>query len=108
MLDVAIAPLLWRLDYYGIRTEQNAAPLLQNANASSLPSGLHRGADASEKVVRKMQTMRRRTVNALIYLHRASVLCPGAVRDELPTTYAASRRPCRRVGAGAAEIPSGR
>ena len=29
MLDVAIAPLLWRLDYYGIDLSKNAAPLLK-------------------------------------------------------------------------------
>src|SRR5574337_989882 len=31
MLDVAIAPLLWRLDYYGIDLSKNAAPLLKYA-----------------------------------------------------------------------------
>eukprot|EP01032_Pedospumella_encystans_P007866 gene7866-9378_t len=35
MLDVAIAPLLWRLDYYGIELSKNAAPLL---NDTELPS----------------------------------------------------------------------
>src|SRR5512141_2457551 len=29
MLDVAIAPLLWRLDYYGIAMPRQAAPLLK-------------------------------------------------------------------------------
>ncbi|CAG0911196.1 unnamed protein product, partial [Cyprideis torosa] len=29
MLDVAIAPLLWRLDFYGIELSKNAAPLLK-------------------------------------------------------------------------------
>ena len=29
MLDVAIAPLLWRLDYYGIDLSKTAAPLLK-------------------------------------------------------------------------------
>ena len=29
MLDVAIAPLLWRLEYYGIRLPKQAAPLLK-------------------------------------------------------------------------------
>jgi RNA polymerase-associated protein len=29
MLDVAIAPLLWRLDHYGIRLPKQAAPLLK-------------------------------------------------------------------------------
>lgn len=31
MLDVAIAPLLWRLDYYGIVMPKQAAPLLKYA-----------------------------------------------------------------------------
>ncbi len=31
MVDVAIAPLLWRLDYYGIQLGKNAAPLLKYA-----------------------------------------------------------------------------
>ena len=31
MLDVAIAPLLWRLDYYGIELSKNASPLLKYA-----------------------------------------------------------------------------
>ena len=31
MLDVAIAPLLWRLDYYGIDMSKNAVPLLKYA-----------------------------------------------------------------------------
>lgn len=29
MLDVAIAPLLWRLDHYGVRLPKQAAPLLK-------------------------------------------------------------------------------
>jgi RNA polymerase-associated protein len=33
MLDVAIAPLLWRLDYYGIDLSKNAVrPLFSYAN----------------------------------------------------------------------------
>ena len=31
MLDVAIAPLLWRLDYYGIELSKTAAPLMKYA-----------------------------------------------------------------------------
>ncbi|MDU0810505.1 MAG: glutathione S-transferase N-terminal domain-containing protein [Burkholderia sp.] len=31
MLDVAIAPLLWRLDYYGIELPKNASPLIKYA-----------------------------------------------------------------------------
>ena len=32
MLDVAIAPLLWRLDHYSIKLPSSCAPLLQYAN----------------------------------------------------------------------------
>lgn len=35
MLDVAVAPLLWRLDHYGIELPKNAAPLQSTPNASS-------------------------------------------------------------------------
>jgi RNA polymerase-associated protein len=31
MLDVAITPLLWRLDYYGIQMPKQAAPLMKYA-----------------------------------------------------------------------------
>jgi len=31
MLDVAIAPLLWRLDHYGIKLGKPAAPLMKYA-----------------------------------------------------------------------------
>jgi RNA polymerase-associated protein len=31
MLDVAIAPLLWRLDHYGIQLPKQAAPLMKYA-----------------------------------------------------------------------------
>jgi stringent starvation protein A len=31
MLDVAITPLLWRLDYYGIQLPKPAAPLMKYA-----------------------------------------------------------------------------
>ena len=43
MLDVAIAPLLWRLDYYGIELSKNAAPLLKYAERifSRLPTSKH-------------------------------------------------------------------
>ena len=51
MLDVAIAPLLWRLDHYGIELSKNAAPLLKYAERI-FASGVHRGADPSEKVMR--------------------------------------------------------
>ena len=31
MLDVAITPLLWRLDYYGVTMPKQAAPLMKYA-----------------------------------------------------------------------------
>jgi glutathione S-transferase len=49
MLDVAIAPLLWRLDYYGIDMSKNAAAAAEVRRAHLLAPGLHRGADARPK-----------------------------------------------------------
>ena len=46
MLDVAIAPLLWRLDHYGIELPKTAAPLHEVRRADLLAPGLHRRADA--------------------------------------------------------------
>ena len=31
MLDVAVAPLLWRLDHYGIELSKTAAPIMKYA-----------------------------------------------------------------------------
>ncbi|KAH0438800.1 hypothetical protein KCU90_g3439, partial [Aureobasidium melanogenum] len=39
MLDVAIAPLLWRLDHYGIELSKNAAPLMNFEATSQLQMG---------------------------------------------------------------------
>ena len=53
MLDVAIAPLLWRLDYYGIELSKNAAPLLKYAERIfSRPADIE-ALTPSEKVMRK-------------------------------------------------------
>ena len=53
MLDVAIAPLLWRLDYYGIDLSKNAAPLLKYAERIfSRPADIE-ALTPSEKVMRK-------------------------------------------------------
>jgi glutathione S-transferase len=49
MLDVAIAPLLWRLDYYGIDLSQERRAAAQVRRAHLLAPGLHRGADAVRK-----------------------------------------------------------
>lgn len=53
MLDVAIAPLLWRLEYYGIRLPKQAAPLLKfSERLFSRPLFID-ALSASEKVMRK-------------------------------------------------------
>ena len=45
MLDVAITPLLWRLDYYGIQMPKQAAPLMKYAERLFARPGVLRGAD---------------------------------------------------------------
>ncbi len=53
MLDVAIAPLLWRLEHYGIRLPKQAAPLLKfSERLFSRPLFID-ALSASEKVMRK-------------------------------------------------------
>ena len=53
MLDVAIAPLLWRLDYYGIELSKNAAPLLKYAERIFSRPAYIEALTPSEKVMRK-------------------------------------------------------
>ena len=53
MLDVAIAPLLWRLDYYGIELSKNAAPLLKYAERIFSRTAYIEALTPSEKVMRK-------------------------------------------------------
>jgi RNA polymerase-associated protein len=53
MLDVAIAPLLWRLDYYGIDMSKNAAPLLKYAERIFSRPAYIEALTPSEKVMRK-------------------------------------------------------
>ncbi len=53
MLDVAIAPLLWRLDYYGIQLGKQAAPLLKYAERIFSRPAFIAALSASEKVMRK-------------------------------------------------------
>jgi len=53
MLDVAIAPLLWRLDYYGIDLSKNAAPLLKYAERVFSRPAYIEALTPSEKVMRK-------------------------------------------------------
>jgi stringent starvation protein A len=53
MLDVAIAPLLWRLDYYGIDMSKNAAPLLKYAERIFSRPAYIEALTPSEKVMRR-------------------------------------------------------
>ena len=53
MLDVALAPLLWRLDYYGIELSKNAAPLLKYAERIFSRPAYIEALTPSEKVMRK-------------------------------------------------------
>jgi stringent starvation protein A len=53
MLDVAIAPLLWRLDNYGIQLPKQAAPLLKYAERLFSRPAFIDALTASEKAMRK-------------------------------------------------------
>jgi RNA polymerase-associated protein len=53
MLDVAIAPLLWRLDYYGIQLPKQAAPLMKYAERIFSRPAFIEALTPSEKVMRK-------------------------------------------------------
>ena len=53
MLDVAITPLLWRLDYYGIDLSKNAVPLLKYAERIFSRPAYIEALTPSEKVMRK-------------------------------------------------------
>lgn len=53
MLDVAIAPLLWRLDHYGIELPKTAAPLMKYAERIFSRQGFIDALTPSEKVMRK-------------------------------------------------------
>jgi RNA polymerase-associated protein len=53
MLDVAIAPLLWRLDHYGISLSKTAAPLMKYAERLFSRPAFIDALTASEKVMRK-------------------------------------------------------
>jgi RNA polymerase-associated protein len=52
MLDVAIAPLLWRLDYYGIKMDRDAAPLMKYAERLFSRQGFIDALTASERAMR--------------------------------------------------------
>ena len=53
MLDVAIAPLLWRLDHYGIELGKNAAALMKYAERIFSRQGFIDALTPSEKVMRR-------------------------------------------------------
>lgn len=53
MLDVTIAPLMWRLDYYGIHLPKEAAPLLKFAERLFSRPAFIEALTASEKAMRK-------------------------------------------------------
>ncbi len=53
MLDVAIAPLLWRLDHYGIQLGKDAAPLMKYAERLFSRQGFIDALTASERAMRK-------------------------------------------------------
>ena len=53
MLNVAIAPLLWRLDHYGISLSKTAAPLMKYAERLFSRPAFIDALTASEKVMRK-------------------------------------------------------
>lgn len=53
MLDVAIAPLLWRLEYYGVQLPKQAAPLQKYAERIFSRPAFIEALTPSEKVMRK-------------------------------------------------------
>lgn len=53
MLDVAIAPLLWRLEYYGIELPKSAAALMKYAERIFSRQGFIDALTPSEKVMRR-------------------------------------------------------
>ena len=53
MLDVAIVPLLWRLDHYGIKLGNDAEPLLKYADRLFLRPAFIAATTPAEKAMRK-------------------------------------------------------
>jgi len=53
MLDVAIAPLLWRLDHYGIQMGKDAAPLMKYSERLFSRQGFIDALTPSERAMRK-------------------------------------------------------
>lgn len=53
MLDVAIAPLLWRLEHFGIQLDKEAAPLMKYAERLFSRPAFSEAMTPSEKAMRK-------------------------------------------------------
>jgi RNA polymerase-associated protein len=53
MLDVAITPLLWRLDYYGIAMPKPAAPLMKYAERLFARPAFSEALTSAERGMRK-------------------------------------------------------
>jgi RNA polymerase-associated protein len=53
MLDVAVAPLLWRLDHYGLELSKTAAPLMKYAERIFSRPAYIEALTPSEKVMRR-------------------------------------------------------
>ena len=53
MLDIALAPLLWRLNFYGIELSKNAAPLLKYAERIFSRPLFIEALTPAEKIMRK-------------------------------------------------------
>jgi RNA polymerase-associated protein len=53
MIDVALAPLLWRLDHYGIELPKTAAPVLKYAERIFARPAFFEALTPSEKVMRR-------------------------------------------------------
>ena len=53
MLDVTVAPLLWRLDHYGIELPKSAAPLMKYAERIFSRPAYIEALTPSEKVMRR-------------------------------------------------------
>lgn len=53
MIDVAIAPLLWRLDHYGIKLGKSAAPILKYAERIFQRESFIAALTAAEKAMRR-------------------------------------------------------
>jgi RNA polymerase-associated protein len=53
MLDVAVAPLLWRLDHYGIQLGKDAAPMLKYSERLFSRQGFIDSLTPAERAMRK-------------------------------------------------------